>query len=179
MKLLGGLRKERRASPAAHFPNMPQVSDADFVAVDVETANPDLSSICQIGMVAFRDSAIVSAWQSYVDPEDYFDAWNVHIHGITQETVAGSPTFAGIFPDLVGLLDGRVVACHSWFDRVAFSRAAEKCGLPMVGCRWLDTARVARRAWPQFAPKGSGLANVADTLGITFRHHVAHAQVSL
>ena len=29
-----------------------------FTSMDVETANPDLASICQIGLVTFRDGAI-------------------------------------------------------------------------------------------------------------------------
>lgn len=43
----------------------------EFVAVDVETANPDLASICQIGVVAFADGDVAGSWQSLIDPEDY------------------------------------------------------------------------------------------------------------
>ena len=45
----------------------------DFVAVDVETANPDLASICQIGVVAFQGRSVKEAWETTVNPEDYFD----------------------------------------------------------------------------------------------------------
>lgn len=38
---------------------------------------------------------------------------------------------------------------------------------------WLDTARVVRRAWPEFSQKGYGLANVTRHFGIEFRHHDA------
>jgi DNA polymerase-3 subunit epsilon len=47
-----------------------------FVAVDVETANADLASICQVGIVAFDLSGPVSTWQSLVNPEDFFDPVN-------------------------------------------------------------------------------------------------------
>ncbi len=53
-----------------------------FAAVDVETANADLGSICQIGVALFRDGAHVHSWSSLVDPEDYFDTINVSIHGM-------------------------------------------------------------------------------------------------
>ena len=62
-----------------------------FVAVDVETANADLSTICQIGLVLFEDGKQAWKWESLVDPEDFFDGWNVMIHGITEEDVAGKP----------------------------------------------------------------------------------------
>ena len=54
----------------------------DFISVDVETANPDHASICQIGIVCFRQGQQAEQWESLVNPEDYFDEMNVFIHGI-------------------------------------------------------------------------------------------------
>jgi DNA polymerase-3 subunit epsilon len=53
----------------------------DFVALDVETANADSSSICQIGLATFEDGCLVDEWSTLVNPEDYFDPFNVSIHG--------------------------------------------------------------------------------------------------
>jgi DNA polymerase III subunit epsilon len=50
---------------------------------------------------------------------------------------------------------------------------ARQYGLPKINCTWLDSARVVRRAWPQYAHKGYGLNNIATKLGIVFRHHEA------
>ena len=145
----------------------------DFVAVDVETANADLASICQIGIATFADGVLVDCWQSLVDPEDFFDEINVEIHGIDEEAVKGAPTFPQLAETLSRHLCGRLVACHTAFDRVALARVHEKYELDCPGCDWLDTARVVRRAYPQFSQRGYGLANVAATLGIDFRHHDA------
>jgi DNA polymerase-3 subunit epsilon len=49
----------------------------------------------------------------------------------------------------------------------------EKYGLEQIECIWLDTARVVRRAWPEFSQRGYGLGNVAGKLGIEFVHHNA------
>lgn len=70
-------------------------------------------------------------------------------------------------------MTGRVVASHMPFDRVALAQVNERYGLPQVECTWLDTARVCRRTWTQFARSGYGLANMAFWLGIEFRHHDA------
>jgi DNA polymerase III subunit epsilon len=43
-----------------------------FVVVGVETANADLTSICQIGLVAFQEGKVVGVWKSLFDPEDEF-----------------------------------------------------------------------------------------------------------
>ncbi len=65
----------------------------DFVALDVETANADMASICQIGAARYANGALIDEWKTYVDPQDYFDGMNVTIHGIHESTVAGAPTF--------------------------------------------------------------------------------------
>lgn len=145
-----------------------------FVAVDVETANSDLSSICQIGVAVFREGLYVDSWSSLVDPQDDFDGFNVAIHGIDEEMVKGAPTWPEVAGKLRELLTNVVAASHTPFDRTATSLACEKHGLGPFTCQWLDTARVVRRAWPdRFAAKGYGLDNVAQFLGIVFKHHDA------
>jgi DNA polymerase-3 subunit epsilon len=58
-----------------------------FVVIDFETANADLSSICQVGIASFHDGRLVDTWGSLVNPEDEFDAINVSIHGIDEHQV--------------------------------------------------------------------------------------------
>ena len=64
----------------------------NFIAVDVETANADLASICQIGVARYENGQLAFEWKSYVDPKDYFDSRNMSIHGIDDSMVAGAPT---------------------------------------------------------------------------------------
>jgi DNA polymerase-3 subunit epsilon len=63
-----------------------------FIAIDVETANSDRSSICQIGLVAFDQDGLAWEWSSLVNPECDFDANNVRIHGVRSQDVATAPT---------------------------------------------------------------------------------------
>lgn len=145
----------------------------DFVAIDFETANPDLASICQVGVVKFRDGRPIDSWESFVNPNDYFDDMNCSIHGIDASMVRNSPTWPAIHQDLEKWLSGSIVVCHTSFDRAALHRACKKHGLSAHACDWLDSSRVARRAWEQFAYSGYGLKNVANHLGIEFLHHNA------
>jgi DNA polymerase-3 subunit epsilon len=144
-----------------------------FVAIDFETANPDLASICQIGAVTFQDYAVDETWQSLINPEDYFAGINVMIHGIDEEMVQDAPTFPRVYDLLKKLIARQIVVCHTAFDRVALKRVIEKYHLPQIDCFWLDTAKVVRRAWSQFSWKGYGLKNVAKKLGIKHNHHIA------
>ncbi|MDT3683736.1 MAG: exonuclease domain-containing protein [Pseudorhodoplanes sp.] len=150
-----------------------QLASADFLAVDVETANADMASICAIGLVHFKSGEISRKLTILIDPEDHFDPVNISIHGIRPEDVAGKPTMREALPVVAAALQTAVVVHHTHFDRVALCRAAQKYGLPDPSCRWLDSARVARRAWERFAKRGYGLKNLADTFGIDFEHHDA------
>jgi DNA polymerase III subunit epsilon len=145
-----------------------------FVALDVETANADLASICQIGVVAFEGAAVRDEWEVLVDPEDFFEGWNTAIHGITEEDVRGAPTFSDHLPELSLRLGGHIVVTHTPFDRVALSQSAERYTVACPECSWLDSARVVRRAWPdRYAKSGYGLENVAGDLGIEYEAHRA------
>jgi DNA polymerase III subunit epsilon len=148
------------------------VSDS-FVALDVETANPTISSICQIATVTFVDGEIVDVWHTLVDPGEPFASWNVKLHGINAVTVNNAPDFASVMLRLSATVSGKVVASHTAFDRVSLHHACLKSQIPNLSCSWIDTARVARRAWPRFRKRGYGLKSVAEWHGISFRHHDA------
>lgn len=146
---------------------------SEFYVVDVETANGDYSSICQIGVAKFSGGEPVQTWDWLVDPQCYFDAMNIAIHGITEEAVQHSPTFAQLYPQLQAIMQNQIVAHHMPFDRGAINRACDLHGLHRINARWLDSAAVVRRAWEEFARSGYGLANITRHLGIGFRHHDA------
>tara|TARA_R110001592_G_scaffold13807_1_gene62988 strand:+ start:415 stop:1311 length:897 start_codon:yes stop_codon:yes gene_type:complete len=145
----------------------------DFVAVDVETANPDMASICQIGLAEYRNGVLYREWVSYVDPEDYFDSNNVQVHGIDEKVVLGSPTFLGILDVIREFLGDSICVCHTHFDRVSIARAFDKYLIPDFEIEWLDSAKVARRTWEECAWKGYGLGPVCSKIGYEFKHHDA------
>ena len=144
-----------------------------FVAIDVETANSDWGSICQIGVVSVEQGEIVDEWQTLVDPGTPFMDRNIGIHGITAWDVELAPTFSGIYADVLAKLAGQVVACHTMFDRRALRAACGIYRVEEIDCLWLDTAHVARLTWKQFRQRGYTLDNVAKHLGIEFSHHDA------
>lgn len=144
-----------------------------FVSIDVETANADLASICQIGICTFQYGEIVEIWETYINPEDEFDTLNISIHGIDEKTVLKALTFPEIFQDIRLRLEDQIVVSHMPFDRIAIGQAIEKYNLSTFSCNWLDSARVARRAWTEFAYSGYGLKNISEKLGIAFKHHNA------
>lgn len=144
-----------------------------FVAIDVETANADMASICSIGAAAFDGGALVDEWYSLIDPKDYFDGINVSIHGITEADVRGAPTFKDAMGEIERRLGDQIVVTHTHFDRVAMHQAASRWAVPAPRCQWLDSARVVRRTWADCARSGYGLSAVCKRIGYTFDHHNA------
>ena len=145
----------------------------DFVAIDVETANADMASICQVGVATFRRGVLAAEWKSYIDPEDYFDPVNVSIHGITEETVLGQPTLPDLVGEVTEQLERDVAVSHTHFDRIAIQQSFARYELTLPGCTWLDSARVARRTWSHCMERGYGLQNLCQFIGYEFNAHDA------
>ena len=145
-----------------------------FNSMDVETANADRASICQIGIVQIRDGEIIDQWKTLVNPEDWFDPCNVSIHRIDEDCVKNSPTLPEIRGELRSRLRSSILVSHTSFDRVAFERAMTRYDLEQLQVTWLDSAKIARRAWPDsYVRSGYSLKNIAKDLNISFKHHDA------
>ena len=149
------------------------MTNLTFNAIDVETANSDPSSICQIGIVQVRGGAIKGQLSVLVNPEAPFSDFNVRIHGIDLFAVRDSKTLPFLESRLRRLLEGTVLVSHTSFDRRALDGAMERYGLRPIRARWMDSAMVARRAWPQRYRRRWSLSLIAGDLGIDFRHHDA------
>lgn len=145
--------------------------DPDFVVIDVETACSRVSSIYQVGIVGFRNGREVFAYESLVDPCDEFSPFNIRIHGIEADHCVGQPTFADVHETVAGHLTGRITAAHSHFDKGALAAACRVHDRAMIETTWLDSVRVAKRAWPQLESHRLGV--LARFLGLQHKHHDA------
>ena len=150
--------------------DMPKLT---FNAIDVETANSDQSSICQIGIVRVLNGEIQETINMLINPEMTFKSVNVGLHGIDFDMVKDSPTLPMVETELRRLLEGTVLVSHSPFDRHALDKVMIRYGLKSISCRWLDSSVCVRRAWANKYKHKWNLAYVAGDLGIEFQHHNA------
>ncbi len=149
----------------------PDTLPPDFVVIDVETACSRVSSICQIGIVGFRDGREIFEYETLLDPCDEFHLFNTRIHGIAEHHVVGQPSFADVHGIVHGHLSGRTTVAHSYFDKGALAAACRVHDRPAIETVWLDSVRVAKRAWPDLESHRLGL--LARYLGIEHKHHDA------
>lgn len=170
-RLAPNIRTVSKAS-TSNIPPFPQ-GPQRFVALDVETANNDRGSICQVGIACVRSDNTIETWVTYVDPQTDVWLWT-GLHGISAKTVRGAPTFAEVLPFLEDALAGLTIYQHSGFDRSAISAACAAAGLTAPTWHWRDSVTVARQAWPELKGNGGhGLASLKLHLGLKFNHHDA------
>lgn len=164
------LRANLSANAAANA-RSGDTEEPDFVVIDVETACSRVSSICQIGIVGFRNGAVAFEYETLVDPQDHFSSFNTRIHGIAASHVLGQPCFADVHGILQARLNGRTTVAHSYFDKGALAAACRINDRAMLETTWLDSVRVAKRAWPELPSHRLNI--VAKHLNIPLKHHDA------
>jgi DNA polymerase-3 subunit epsilon len=148
---------------------------ASFVAVDVETANPQTASVCQVAAVAFDGERVAGRWASLVHQVD-FSPINTRLHGLRAADVAGAPRVEDVLPQLRAFLEGRPAVMFSPFTRGSLDRAAELVGVERVASSWVDVLRLVRRHLPSVRA-GFALSDVAAQLRVPLeRPHYAPAE---
>ncbi|WP_240512373.1 exonuclease domain-containing protein [Pseudoruegeria sp. SK021] len=174
MRFLGGETPSTRpaASGAQGMKTFPK-GPFRFEALDVETANNNRASICQIGVACVRPDNSIETWVTYVDPQT--SRWVfTGLHGISNATVRGAPNIAEVLPVLEVALSGLTVYQHSGFDRSAIRAACAELSRPEPEWDWQNSVTVARQAWPELKGNGGhGLASLKGYLGLSFEHHDA------
>lgn len=158
------------------------VQGLNFTAVDVETANDNWGSVCQIGAVRFRDGEETESrtWLCTPPPGlEHFDEVNISIHGITAEDVADASPFTDAAAELFEFLGTDTLVAHNaQFDSTALRSGLKKADAPVPEVRLacsLALARDASRAGV-IDVANHKLPTVASCLGAEdFRHHEATA----
>ena len=144
-----------------------------FVAIDIEIANPQYSSICSLGLVVFQDGVIVEEKHYLVNPKTHFGDMQMRIHGIRPDDVVGSPDFTEIYPELLAALEGQVVVSHTAFDVQSIGKTLAHHSLPSINFHHANSCDVSRIAWPGL--RDYKLNTVAKHLGVGIDHHNALA----
>lgn len=143
-----------------------------YTAIDFETANSYRGSPCAVGLVRVRDGvpAVEHRWLMRPPEQvDYFDSFNVWIHGITAEMVADKPHWKEVLPAIVDFIGDDVVVAHNaGFDIGVIRYACAVDNIEWPEMRFLCTMVLARRA---LSLPSYRLPFVLDALGASIEHH--------
>lgn len=121
-----------------------------FTCIDFETANMRKDSICQVGITVV-DNGILKETKSWlVNPDSFFDDFNIRIHHITQDMVKDSPKINELWPEIRQYFDDTdfVVAHNARFDVLAISDALNPFdSIEQPEFIFLCSIAMARRTW--------------------------------
>lgn len=143
----------------------------DFVALDLETATWNKSSICEIGIAIVKDSKVVETKSWLVKPyRNWYDSFNISIHGITPEMTKDCPPFKEVWREVRSYLEGQVVVAHNTaFDMYALKYAFEENGMSYPNFRHFCSYRVARYCFKD--TYSYSLPIICEAMGIQFSSH--------
>ena len=147
--------------------------DADFTAIDFETANRRSDSACQLAAVKVRGGQIVDQAMWMIRPEPFFfSRMNIGIHGITPDQVEHELEFGQLWDDIAAQFgDDCLIAHNAGFDMGVLMACLSRHRKPIPDMQYSCTRAIARRTWPRH--QRYGLKPLSDWLGIRFQHHDA------
>jgi len=142
----------------------------DFAAIDFETANNAMTSVCSVGIVIVRNGEIVDSYYSLIKPEpEYYYYWNTRVHGLTAKDTENAPVFPEVWKQIEPKIEGLPLVAHN----KAFD---ESCLKAVFRCYQMDypdyefhcTCIAARKRWPGIP---HNLDVVAELCGFTMKNH--------
>lgn len=145
----------------------------NYIAIDFETANEKRSSPCAVGLAWIKDGAVARVKERFIRPKDMrFTAINSSIHGIYPEDVQASPEFPDVMKEFeVDFAASTIIAHNASFDMSVWRASLDLYGLAYPNLQYLCTLYVAKKVWVDLP--SHRLSDLANFLGIEFRHHNA------
>lgn len=143
-----------------------------FVAIDVETANYQPTSICSVGCVKVVDGEIVDSFYSLVHPEpDWYVRRFTAIHGLCSDDTYDAPPFDHVWRQVEEFASGLPYVAHNArFDHGCISAACRIYQLEPPS-PFQCTLIQARRKISRMACPSKSLPNLCQYFGITFENH--------
>ncbi len=143
-----------------------------IVAIDVETPNGKVPAICQIGVVVSEYGDVIKTESILVNPETWFDPFNIQVHGILPSDVADAPTFPEVWPRIAQFLSGAIVVAHNAaFDLGVITGTLERYGIPVPEITYCCTVQMARRRFARETYGSYRLDTLCAAFDIPLEHH--------
>ncbi len=146
----------------------------DFAAIDFETANECLSSVCSVGVVVVRDGEIADRFYSLIHPEpEYYQWFCRRVHGLGPEDTEDAPVFPLVWEKIEPLIEGLPLVAHNArFDSSCLKAAMKVYRMDYPDYEFYDTLQVSRKHFGHSIPNHQ-LQTVAAACGydLTNHHH--------
>lgn len=137
-------------------------TSSGYAVIDLETTGRRAvrCRIIEIGVVLLDANKLVTAeWEALLNPGR--SVGPIWVHGIDSSMVSAAPNFGDVLPQLVTVLEGRVLVAHNApFDQSFLDHEMRRCGIQLMG------GAICTRALARRAGLPSDLGGCARALGI-------------
>lgn len=143
-----------------------------YFVIDFETANSSRASACALGIIEVDNGNIINTWDFLINPEEYFDVFNISIHGISPDMVEDKPTFPEVWNEIKQLLNEQIIIAHNAsFDMSVLRHVLDKYNIEYPTFRYSCTRILSKKTWTNLV--NYKLDTIAKMLDINFIHHNA------
>lgn len=142
-----------------------------YAIVDIETTGSYAlgNGITEIAIVIHDGTSTLHVYETLVNPNRPIPLFIQRLTGITDDMVAGAPTFAEVAPHIYELLQDKVFVAHNVnFDYSFVKHHLERAGF-VLETRKLCTVRLARKVIPGM--NSYSLGKLCHQLGIGLENH--------
>ena len=120
----------------------------EFVAIDFEKLNDNQLSVCEVGLVVFKNGEVVGTpFHSYINPIGGLsrnDWAKKHLSHISDEMLMKAPSYKELFPLLQQIIKDKILVVHSKGADLNYIYNMEvKYSLPKLYPKWIDTKEIA------------------------------------
>jgi DNA polymerase-3 subunit epsilon len=144
----------------------------DFAAIDFETANGQMSSVCSVGIVIVRDGAVGDSIYRLIRPRpNFYSRFNTALHGLSCFDTDDESDFPIVWDRIEPLIDGLPLVAHnSPFDEGCLRAVHRLYGMAYPDYKFHCTCRASRRAFGKSLPNHK-LGTVAARVGFDLTNH--------
>ena len=142
----------------------------EFAAIDFETANKELSSVCSVGVVIVRNGELSDSFYSLIQPEpNYCNYWKTRVHGLTRADTDDADIFPEVWARIEPLIEGLPLVAHNKaFDENCLKAVFRVYQMDYPDYPFYCTCVASRRKWSE----GSHTLDViAERCGYVLTHH--------
>jgi len=164
-----GLQSHAASDTAEKLPTAKTpIEDITFVSFDTETTGfgPKNQGILEIGAIKFKNGEVIEEKDWLIKSDYPISYWAGNTHGITEEMLKDSPTFAAIYPEFKAFIGNAVLLAHNApFDVAFVKEEATRIKAAPLPNPVLDSLPIFRVWFPE--AESHSLKPLSDYLNIT------------
>lgn len=156
--------------------------NGNFTFVDVEIPNINTDRVCAISMIVVENHHEVFRHTELINPQTFFSAPNIRVHGIRKKDVANARTFDQFWKDYSRYFsEGYIIGAHNANSDIAvINRDLQRFHTRIEAEFYIDTMDLMKDIYYEGKPEKGDLKldHAALRLGVTLDHHNPESDVN-